>query len=146
MDSGGAAVTLVLDASMALAWCFERTCAVEAERASRALDVLTSANVIVPPLWHIETANALLVAERRKVVSEARVSDFVTRLGRLPLRTDSASAADRREVVMALAREHSLTAYDATYLDLALRNGAVLATFDNALARAMRNAGGTVFQ
>ncbi|WP_233472371.1 type II toxin-antitoxin system VapC family toxin [Cupriavidus respiraculi] len=45
-----------------------------------------------------------------------------------------------------MAREHSLTAYDATYLDLALRNGAVLATLDKALARAMHHAGGTVFQ
>jgi predicted nucleic acid-binding protein len=46
---------------------------------------------------------------------------------------------------MALAREHGLTAYDATYLDLALRKNAVLATFDGKLAEAMRRAGGKVF-
>ena len=71
-------------------------------------------------------------------------ADFASKLGRLPITTDSAAPAERREVVMALAREHRLTAHDATYLDLALRNGAALATFDGALASAMRNAGGVV--
>lgn len=52
----------------------------------------------------------------------------------------------RRDSVMALAREHGLTAYDATYLDLALCKKAVLATFDLKLANAMRNAGGVVFE
>ncbi|MDR3383001.1 type II toxin-antitoxin system VapC family toxin [Cupriavidus basilensis] len=138
-------MTLVLDASMALAWLFERADPIQAECADKVLSALTSYEVVVPPLWHVETANALLVAERRKVVTEAQVADFVSKLGSLPITTDSAAPAERREVVMALAREHRLTAYDATYLDLALRNGAALATFDGALASAMRNAGGVVF-
>ncbi|WP_458766265.1 type II toxin-antitoxin system VapC family toxin [Cupriavidus basilensis] len=138
-------MTLVLDASMALAWLFERADQIQAECADKVLSALTSYEVVVPPLWHVETANALLVAERRKVVTEAQVADFVSKLGSLPITTDSAAPAERREVVMALAREHRLTAYDATYLDLALRNGAALATFDGALASAMRNAGGVVF-
>lgn len=37
------------------------------------------------------------------------------------------------------------TAHDVTYLDLALRTGAALATFDVAFAEAMRYAGGTLF-
>ncbi|MBB1630438.1 type II toxin-antitoxin system VapC family toxin [Cupriavidus sp. UME77] len=139
-------MTLVLDASMALAWLFERADQIQAECADKVLSALTSNEVVVPPLWHVETANALLVAERRKIVTEAQVADFVSKLGSLPITTDSAAPAERREVVMALAREHRLTAYDATYLDLALRNGAALATFDGALASAMRNAGGVVFE
>lgn len=103
-------------------------------------------DVLVPAFWHVETANALLVAEWHKVVTEAQVVDFVTKLSQLPILTDSAAPAARREVVMALAREHKLTAYDKTYLELALRTGSVLATFDGALANAMRNAGGSLFQ
>ncbi len=139
-------MTLVLDASMALAWLFQRVVPAQIDCADRALSALTSYEVLVPALWHVETANALLVAERRNVVTQAQVSDFVARLGRLPITTDAAAPGERREVVMGLAREHRLTAYDATYLDLALRNGAVLATFDVALADAMRNAGGVVFE
>ncbi|WP_020202955.1 MULTISPECIES: type II toxin-antitoxin system VapC family toxin [Cupriavidus] len=137
--------TLVLDASVALAWLFERTEPAQADCAGRVLAALPSCRVLVPPLWHVETANALLVAERRQVVSEAQVADFVAKLGRLPIETDVAAPAERSEVVMGLAREHALTAYDASYLDLALRSGAALATFDVALADAMRRAGGIVF-
>lgn len=69
-------MTLVLDASMALAWLFERADQIQAECADKVLSALTSYEVVVPPLWHVETANALLVAERRKVVTEAQVADF----------------------------------------------------------------------
>lgn len=50
----------------------------------------------------------------------------------------------RRDLIWALAREHQLTPYDATYLDLALRVNATLATFDKDLAKAMHRAGGEV--
>lgn len=138
-------MTLVLDASMALAWLFERSSRAEVVCAEQALTQVGDAHVLVPPLWHLEIANALLVAERRKVVSEARVMDYLARLSQLPISTDNADMVSRRDNVMALAREHRLTAYDATYLDLALRSNAVLATFDGALAAAMRQAGGVVF-
>ena len=52
----------------------------------------------------------------------------------------------RQSAVLALARSHSLTAYDAMYLELALRRGAPLATFDSQLATATHNAGGRVFR
>jgi len=44
-----------------------------------------------------------------------------------------------------LARAYQLTGYDATYLELVLRSGGVLATFDRQLAEAARKAGGRVF-
>lgn len=136
---------LVLDASMALAWLFERENAEEIDCADRALALVADAEALVPPLWHTEVANALLIGERRRVVNEAQVIDYLSRLSRLPIATDDASPASRRDLVMALAREHGLSAYDASYLDLALRTGSVLATFDGKLAEAMRRAGGTVF-
>ena len=79
------------------------------------------------------------------MVTEAQVIDYLNRLSALPIVTDNATVVSRRDWVMALAREHQLTAYDAVYLDLALRTNAVLATFDIQLANAMRSAGGTVF-
>lgn len=136
---------LVLDASMALAWVFERQNKEEAQCAEKALTAITDFEAIVPALWHIEIANALLVGERRKVISEAQVIDYLNRLSKLPILTDDVAPANRRELVMGLAREHELTAYDAIYLDLALRTNAALATFDNKLAKAMHRAGGKIF-
>lgn len=129
---------------MALAWCFERNKPDEGLLADRVLEELADCQTWVPVLWHTEIANALLVGERRKVVTEAQVLDFLSRLTALPIDTDDVLVSRRCEFVMALGREHQLTAYDATYLELALRRGARLATFDAKLAGAMRRAGGLV--
>ncbi|MDN5851144.1 MAG: type II toxin-antitoxin system VapC family toxin [Nitrococcus sp.] len=136
---------LTLDASMALAWLLERELAQEVARADQALLAVADAETLVPPLWHTEVANALLVGERRRIITEAQVIDYLDRLYGLSITTDDAAPVTRRDLIMALAREYGLTAYDATYLDLALRTGSVLATFDGKLADAMRRAGGEVF-
>jgi predicted nucleic acid-binding protein len=137
---------IVLDASIALAWLFEREQAAEIKRAEKALLALSEAETLVPSLWHTEVVNALLTGERRKVVTEARVIDYLNRLTGLPIVTDDSLPASHRDTVMALAREYKLTAYDATYLELALREDAVLATFDMKLAAAMQQAGGKLFK
>jgi predicted nucleic acid-binding protein len=139
-------VTLVLDASAALAWLFERADRHEAGRADRLLDAVAENTAIVPMLWHCEVCNALLTAERRKVITEAQSADFLARLSRLPIDTDATPLAQRREVLIALGRRFQLSAYDAGYLDLALHSNATLASFDRKLLDAMRKAGGQVFE
>jgi len=132
---------LVLDASMALAWLFQRQLASEADCAERVLSSLTLARAVVPPVWHLEVANGALVGERRKVIGVAEADAFLALLGSLPVATDSASLPPP----IALARQHGLSTYDACYLELALRLRADLATFDRRLAAAARNAGCAVF-
>lgn len=138
-------MNLVIDASSALAWLFERNKPTAVAIAERTLNALSTATTWVPPLWHIEIANALLVGERLCVVTEAQVIDYLSRLLQLLIVTDDIEPRARRDVVMLLAREHGLTANDATYLELALRTDAELATFDVPLANAMRRAGARVF-
>jgi predicted nucleic acid-binding protein len=58
---------------------------------------------------------------------------------------DAASAWAVLQRALSLARSHALTAYDASYLELALRLGAGLATFDRKLAVAARSVGVPVF-
>lgn len=138
-------MTLVLDASAALAWIFERHSPHEMTLAKRLLDDLESAAVMVPALWHVEVANALLVAERRRVITEAQISAYLQRLSRLPIQTDPTSPAARQEGIVSLGRRLGLSAYDAAYLDLALRNDACLATFDKKLIAATRGVGAEVY-
>jgi len=139
-------MTLVLDASMALAWLFERPEAEQAERADRALLALGNSRAIVPVLWHTEVVNALLVAEQPQVVTEAQVFEYLGNLYRLPIDSDDGPPVVHRDAVMALAREHGLSAYDAAYLALALRTHSILATFDQKLAAAAHATGGSVSQ
>jgi len=134
-------LTWVLDASAALAWAFERADAAEANVARARLDRLAETEALVPELWHLEVTNALIVAHRREAISTARVHQFLSHLAALPIRTHPATFADRRERLFDLAREHGLSAYDATYLDLALQTGGALATFDRRLALAAGRAG-----
>jgi predicted nucleic acid-binding protein len=138
-------MSLVLDASMALAWIFERAEPDERQLADRVLDSLAEQPALVPALWHLEVANALLVAERRAVVREARTIDYLNRLVGLPIQTDDVLVAHRQEMVMALGRAHRLTAYDACYLELVLRTGSALASFDAKLLSAARAAGAAIF-
>ena len=130
---------------MALSWLFRREKKSEADCADRALDALEPDGAVVPSLWYTEVANALLVGERRKIITPAQSIDYLSRLSRLPIVTDDDATASRRDLVMSLARQHSLSGYDATYLDLALRTSSEIATFDDDLASAMRSAGGKVF-
>ena len=87
----------------------------------------------MPQLWHLETRNSLLVAERRGRLSAGGVKERLDALKGLPIRTDEEpdlqSAFD-------LARAHGLSFYDVLYLELAKRESTELATLDGALGRA----------
>ncbi len=126
----------VLDCSVTMAWCFED----ETDRYSEAvLTALSGGGAIVPSLWSLEVANVLLVSERRGRLSRGDGQRFLELLAGLPI-TVSPFAPEAAEV-LALARAHRLSAYDAAYLSLALRTRLPIATRDRALrisARATR--------
>jgi predicted nucleic acid-binding protein len=80
-------------------------------------------------------ANALLAAQRRHRVDQAKVQRLVELYGTLPVRTDPLLGRQALERFTALAARHRLSVYDAAYLELALRRGIGLATLDDRLAR-----------
>ena len=128
----------VLDSSVALAWCFED----ETSRAGdRILDLLESAEAIVPVVWPTEVGNALLAGERRRRITAAGVSRSLALLRSLNIRLDDSDPRLQVDDWVTLARSHSLSVYDAAYLAVAIREGVPLATFDRALARAAGRAG-----
>ncbi len=128
----------VLDCSVAMAWCF----ADETNPYTEAvLQDLADAGAVVPSIWPLEMANVLLSAERRKRISKAQSRRFVELLQTLPIDVDDVSAARVWNGVLSLAREQQLSAYDAAYLELAMREGLPLATADNALKRAAKRCG-----
>jgi len=135
----------VLDASMTLVWIFPRHDPAEAKLADQALDELDHEEFAVPAIWYGEVANALLRGERKGLVTLSQTTAFLAEFDLANIEAETDSPRLRQSVVMALARSHGLTAYDAMYLELALRRGAPLATFDKRLAEAIRKAGGQVF-
>jgi predicted nucleic acid-binding protein len=129
---------IVIDASVALAWCFDD----EATEGTRALlDRFEHERGEVPSLWHLELANALAVAERNRRITPARTSEFIALIGGLPIVVDEQTPSRALSAVLDLARNEKLSAYDASYLELAMRRGIPLATKDDDLAKAAGRVG-----
>lgn len=136
---------LVLDASATLAWLVRRVDPIEDQLADEVLRFVRAANAVVPALWFPEVANGVLVAERRGGVSQSTSAAFLCMVNALPVVEDATRPSAVQPIVLTLARAYKLTAYDATYLELAMRRAATLATFDRKLAAAARSAGLRVF-
>lgn len=128
----------VLDCSMTLAWSFadEATPATEAM-----LAMARQAPVHVPSLWFLEVANVQLAAEKKGRATRAQNEAFLALLGLLDIREDRMPLAGIQPRIADLAREEKLTVYDATYLELALREGLPLATLDADLRKAAKRVG-----
>jgi len=133
--------SFVLDGSAALAWCFPDE---HASYPQSVLDSLAVTECAVPSLWSLEVANALLVGERRGRCTAADVAAWLGFLAALPIRIDPDTEARAWSDTLSLARAHNLSAYDAAYLELAVRRGLPLASLDNKL-RAAATAAGIVF-
>ena len=128
----------VLDASIALAWCF----ADEATPATDALlDRLADEEAVAPALWRLEVADALAMSERRGRLSPAGLTRSVTLLQRLAVAVDLAGSDRAFREVLDLARRERLTVYDAAYVELALRLGLPLASKDAQLRNAAAGLG-----
>ena len=126
---------MVLDSSIVGCWCFPDE---SSPTADTAFGQLGTDEAIVPVLWWFEVRNVLLINERRGRIDPPGSAAFLADLGKLPITFDRQSDS---ETVLALARAHRLTVYDAAYLELARRIHAPLATLGRKLAAAARSAG-----
>lgn len=115
------------------------------EYADAALVGLEAHTILVPALWPVEVANALLVGERSRRLREADIQKFMELIENLNLLQDAPTAASQTSHVFSCAREYGLTAYDAAYLELAMRQHARLAPFDAKLRKAAKRAGVSIF-
>jgi predicted nucleic acid-binding protein len=138
-------VTLcVLDASVALAWSFKDEVSPYATFIVRSAK---SARAVAPIIWPLEVTNALISAVRRKRIDELVANRIRDTLDRLPVDIDSEIAvASLGQRILRLGIEHGLSAYDASYLELAMRRGLPLATQDERLLRAAGAAGIEILQ
>jgi predicted nucleic acid-binding protein len=129
-------VPFVLDASVTLAWFFEDELSPQTESV---LDRLAEDHAVVPAVWELEVANALLVSERRGRLTEFQTAHFVELLSTLPINVDLTPPP--MTATLAVGRRHGLSSYDAAYLIQAERDGIALATRDGGLRAAAEAAG-----
>ena len=128
-------MSFVLDASVSACWAFADE---SHPAAGAAFSRIQAADAVVPALWWFEIRNILIVNERRGRISEQDTGLFLRAVAQFRIRIDrSPEQAD----VLSMARVHSLSVYDAAYLELARREKLSLATLDRHLAAAARSAG-----
>jgi len=130
-------LSIVLDCSVAMNWLMPDE---TSPFADEVLEHVALDGATVPPLFKVEVGNALLLAVRRKrITPETRRMAF-DRLGALPLKEDLQGVGHVWTDCIDLADKHGLSLYDATYLELAIRLRRPLATLDDRLADAAREA------
>ena len=133
----------VLDCSMTMAWCFEDEAT---PRTKAVLASLQAQAAVVPSHWPLEVANALTNSERRGRIVASEIGPFLEILGDLPISIDDQTAENALGETLTLARTWRLSAYDAAYLELALREGCPLASLDAPLNEAAAGLGIAIFQ
>ena len=138
----GVAERFVLDGSLALAWYFADEANPYADAVAQGL---ATREAIVPSLWRLEIANTLVMGERRKRSTQAQAAAFVARLELLPIVIDDKTDAHAWNETIRLARACKLSAYDAAYLEIAMRRGLPLASLDNQLKAAATAVGVRLF-
>ena len=111
------------------------------ENTNRFLDQVSETGAVVPSIWTLEVANALLVGQRRGRLGAGEMAKFVALIEGMPIRQDSETGSRALHAIRELAERHSLTAYDAAYLELAMRLGAPLASRDRSLCAAAERVG-----
>ncbi len=128
----------VLDCSVTMAWCFEDEANEETEHALALLEEMTA---IVPPIWSIEVMNALRVAERKNRIDISSADKFICFLNDLPIHLDTSFSHLFNEKILTISRKHSLSTYDAAYLEIALRSNIPMISFDKDLCVAAKKEG-----
>jgi predicted nucleic acid-binding protein len=130
----------VLDNTVTMAWCFAEEATDLSETLLRRLSDLTD-SAVVPALWLYEVVNVTELAVRKERITAEKARAFLESLADLPIEIENPGVTQMFTFVRALASQYRLTAYDASYLELALRHGLPIASSDKALVKASRAAG-----
>ena len=134
-------MSFVLDNSVTMRWFFGDGKPQELVYAGKVLDAMKNARALVPATWGLEVANVIAKAEAKGWVTEARSEAFLEMLEGVDIEVDAAIFSHALSHTLQLARRYKLSAYDASYLELALRLGLPLATLDEDLQKAAKKAG-----
>lgn len=136
--SGSGEGNLVIDSSVALAWCLPDEDLPELEGVERRV---AEHGAMAAAHWPLEVANGLVFAVRRGRIDTDFRDSALRDLAALPIVLDEETAGQAWGETLRLADAHKLTIYDAAYLELSIRRNLTLATLDRALADAARAEG-----
>jgi len=130
----------VLDNSVSMRWLLASEKTSDQKYAENVLDSMIEASALIPNLWHLEAISVLLGAEKRNEISLGEIEKFISQLENLPIHVDSLTALHAFSRTLVLSREYNISSYDASYLELAMREGLPLSSLDKKLLKAAKKA------
>ncbi len=130
----------VLDNSVAMRWLLASKKVSDQKYAEQVLESMRHVDALTPNLWHLEAVSVLLGAEKRGEVSLGEIERFISQLENLPIQVDSLTAHQAFSRTLSLSRAYKISSYDASYLELAMREGLSLSTLDKKLIKAAKKA------
>lgn len=127
-------------------WMFQDGATEDRAYAQHILERMQDPDVLAlaPAVWPLEVGNVIVRAEAKNLLSEARSAVFLALLQDMAIQVEPISAQRALSDTLQLARRYGLSSYDASYLELALREGLPLATNDQKLRQALEKAGGAL--
>ena len=136
-------MNFVLDASVTMCWLLLDGKPANRAYALKVLDAMKQAqtSALVPVTWGLEVSNVIASAEVKGLVREVQSEAFLEMLQVVDIGADSATFSRALADTLQIARRYRLSAYDASYLELAMREGLALATLDEDLQKAAHKAG-----
>jgi len=134
----------VVDCNVVVSWFLADEFCSYSERVQKAM-MLNNYTAIVPTLWLSEITNVLFQSEKRKRITENQAHLAIHELSLLPFEVDTMNSLQNMNHVLTICRQHHLTAYDASYAELCVREHVPLATMDKALCKAAKKMGIKIF-
>ncbi|MCK5666775.1 MAG: type II toxin-antitoxin system VapC family toxin [Thiotrichaceae bacterium] len=130
----------VLDNSVAMRWLLASEKVSDQKYAEQVLESMRHVDALTPNLWHLEAVSVLLGAEKRGEVSLGEIERFISQLENLPILVDTLTAHQAFSRTLSLSRAYKISSYDASFLELAMREGLSLSTLDKKLTKAAKKA------
>jgi predicted nucleic acid-binding protein len=135
----------VLDNSITMRWFFGDGKKEDLNYAKDVLETMKQAIALVPAIWGLEVSNVIAKAEAKGLVAESRSTLFLSMIKELDIEPDMKTYLYSLNDILNLARRYRLSAYDASYLELSLRENIPLATLDEDLIKAAKKAGAKIY-
>jgi len=123
--------TVIIDASMAANWQLDDE---KNEAANQILEEVKRCRLIVPTIFWHEMRSIFIASEKRGRTTKAEILQLLKELRALKIYEQ---VLKDDELILRLAFQYNLSAYDAAYLALAVQERAALATNDKKLAQAV---------
>ncbi|RZD16879.1 MAG: PIN domain-containing protein [Candidatus Acididesulfobacter guangdongensis] len=136
----------VLDNSITMRWLFGDEKKEDLDYAIAVLETMKEAEASVPAIWGLEVSNVIAKAEAKGLIAESRSTLFIQMLNNLDIQPDMQTYLYSLNDILNLARRYGLSAYDASYLELALRRNIPLATLDEDLIKAVKKSGTEIYK